>query len=62
MHKEGDREFLVVHGQEVCVFHEKDPSAIPWGACGANYVCESIGVFTAQEKAELHISSGSWKA
>ena len=26
---------------DVCVFHEKDTAPIPWGACGANYVCES---------------------
>jgi len=34
---------------------------IPWGACGANYVCESTGVFTAKEKAELHIKGGCKK-
>jgi len=59
--KDGDKEFLVVNGQDVCVFHEKDPTAIPWGACGANYVCESTGVFTAKEKAELHIKGGCKK-
>jgi glyceraldehyde 3-phosphate dehydrogenase len=59
--KDGDKEFLVVGGKDICVFHEKDPSAIPWGACGANYVCESTGVFTAQEKAELHIKGGCKK-
>merc|ERR1712107_460494 len=31
------------------------------GACGANYVCESTGVFTAKEKAELHIKGGCKK-
>merc|ERR1712233_220279 len=55
---EGGKEFLVVNGKDVCVFHEKDPASIPWGACGANYVCESTGVFTAKEKAELHIKGG----
>merc|ERR1712048_784931 len=39
-------------------FAEKDPAAIPWGAVGAEYVCESTGVFTAKEKAELHIKGG----
>merc|ERR1712110_683972 len=32
-----------------------------WGVCGANYVCESTGVFTAKEKAELHIKGGCKK-
>jgi glyceraldehyde 3-phosphate dehydrogenase len=59
--KEGSAEFLVVNGLKVRVFHEKDPASIPWGAVGAAYVCESTGVFTAQEKAELHIKGGCKK-
>jgi len=59
--KEGDNEFLVVNGVDICVFHSKDPTQIPWGTCGAKYVCESTGVFTAKEKAELHIQGGCEK-
>merc|ERR1712039_601132 len=60
--KEADgKEFLIVDGVDICVFHEKDPASIPWGTCGANYVCESTGVFTAKEKAELHIKGGCKK-
>jgi len=59
--KEGDKNFLVVNGKDIQVFAEKDPAAIPWGAVGATYVCESTGVFTAKEKAELHIKGGCKK-
>lgn len=59
--KEGGKEFLVVNGMDVNVFHEKDPASIPWGAAGVSYVCESTGVFTAKEKAELHIKGGCKK-
>merc|ERR1711870_218878 len=55
---EGDKKFLVLDGTPIQVFAEKDPAAIPWGACGANYVCESTGVFTEKPKAELHIKGG----
>merc|ERR1712013_454944 len=53
--------FLVVGSTDIRVFHEKDPAAIGWGTVGADYVCESTGVFTAKEKAELHIKGGCKK-
>merc|ERR1712032_1206822 len=60
--KEADgKEFLVVNGAEIAVFHEKDPKAIPWGDSKAAYVCESTGVFTEKPKAELHIAGGCKK-
>jgi glyceraldehyde 3-phosphate dehydrogenase len=34
--KDGDKEFLIVNGLPVRVFHEKDPAAIPWGQVGAD--------------------------
>jgi len=54
-------EYLVVNGAKIRVFHEKDPGSIGWGTAGAEYVCESTGVFTAQEKAELHMKGGAKK-
>jgi len=48
-----------VNGEDIAVFHEKDPTAIPWGESGANYVCESTGIFTEKAKAELHIKGGA---
>jgi glyceraldehyde 3-phosphate dehydrogenase len=59
--EDGGKEYLVVNGTEIQVFREKDPTAIPWGAIGATYVCESTGVFTERAKAELHIKGGCKK-
>jgi len=53
------KDFLVVNGEDIAVFHEKDPTAIPWGAAGVAYVCESTGIFTEKAKAELHIAGGA---
>merc|ERR1712150_444694 len=61
MGEEDGKEFLVVNGTDIQVFHEKDPGAIGWGAAGANYICESTGVFTQKEKAELHLGGGAKK-
>jgi len=52
---------LVVNGQRIAVFQERDPSAIPWGKVGADYVVESTGVFTTIEKASAHLKGGAKK-
>lgn len=45
--------FLVVNGNKITVYQERDPKAIPWGKAGAEYVVESTGVFTTIEKGEV---------
>merc|ERR1719197_2409445 len=54
-------ESLTVDGEMVQVTGEKDPSAIPWGKAGADFVVESTGVFTAMEEAALHQKGGCKK-
>merc|ERR1711937_726452 len=53
------KDFLIVNGTEIAVFHEKDPTNIPWGASKVDYVCESTGIFTEKAKAEMHLKGGA---
>ncbi|MCJ1450312.1 glycerol-3-phosphate dehydrogenase [Mycoblastus sanguinarius] len=52
---------LVVNGQTVKFYTEKDPASIPWKDTGAYYIVESTGVFTTTEKAKAHLKGGAKK-
>lgn len=52
---------LVINGNSITVYNERDPAAIKWEAAGADYVVESTGVFTTQEKAAAHFKGGAKK-
>ena len=52
---------LVVNGHIIKVYNEKDPSQIPWGEVGVEYVLECSGVFTTTETASAHLQAGAKK-
>jgi len=52
---------LVVDGRVITWSSEKDPTQIPWGKTGAEYVCESTGVFIDSVKAKAHLGGGAKK-
>jgi glyceraldehyde 3-phosphate dehydrogenase len=56
---EGSEGQIVVNGKKIPMFAEKDPSNLPWGKVGADYVLESTGVFTVIDKAQAHIKAGA---
>jgi glyceraldehyde 3-phosphate dehydrogenase len=56
-----DGTHLIVDGNKITVFNEKDPANIDWASAGAEYIVESTGVFTTVEKAGVHLKKGAKK-
>ena len=52
---------IVVDGQRVVVFAEKDPAALDWAALGVDVVIESTGRFKTRDAAALHLKAGARK-
>jgi len=52
---------LMINGKSIHVFSERDPSAIQWKTCRADFVVECTGVFTTKEKAGAHLKAGAKK-
>jgi glyceraldehyde 3-phosphate dehydrogenase len=50
---------IVVNGDEVKVYAQKDPAQIPWGQHDVDVVIECTGFFTDKEKAEAHLTAGA---
>src|SRR5579884_1872116 len=52
---------LRVDGNELRIFAERDPAALPWDDLGAEVVIESTGLFTDRENASKHLEAGARK-
>jgi len=52
---------LVVNGNAISVFEEREPAKIHWGACGADYIADATGVFHTKALAQAHIDGGAKK-
>lgn len=50
---------IVVNGDEVKIYAQKDPAQIPWGNHGVDVVIESTGFFTDKDKAASHLKAGA---
>jgi len=52
---------LVINGDKLTVFAQRDPAQIPWASVGADIVIESTGLFTKAELASAHLKAGAKK-
>ncbi len=52
---------LVVNGQRVKVFAERNPADLPWAELGVDVVYECTGLFRSKETAGAHIAAGAKK-
>ena len=53
--------YLIVDGNKIQVFAEKDPANITWGALDVDVVVESTGFFLTEELASAHLAAGAKK-
>src|SRR5690625_496169 len=56
---EVDGEFMVVNGDRVRVFAERDPAKLPLGELGVDVVMESTGLFASKDNASAHLQAGA---
>ncbi|MEM7259792.1 MAG: type I glyceraldehyde-3-phosphate dehydrogenase [Pseudomonadota bacterium] len=56
-----DGQDIIVNGDRIRVFAERDPAKLPWGELGVDVVLECTGLFTTKEKAGAHIAGGAKK-
>jgi glyceraldehyde 3-phosphate dehydrogenase len=56
-----DGDHMVVAGDRIKVFAERDPAKIGWGAAGVDVVLECTGLFTSKAKAGQHLAGGAKK-
>ncbi|HXB09116.1 MAG TPA: type I glyceraldehyde-3-phosphate dehydrogenase [Puia sp.] len=50
---------IIVNGDEVKIYAQKNPAEIPWAAHKVDVVLECTGFFTDKEKAEAHLKAGA---
>lgn len=54
-----DGDTIIVGGHHIKCIAEKDPTKLPWAELGVDIVMECTGLFTAADKARVHIDCGA---
>lgn len=50
---------IIVNGNEIKIYAQKDPAQIPWGSHDVDVVIESTGFFADKDKAAAHLTAGA---
>jgi len=58
---ESDDDYLILNGKKIMTSRCRDPKEVGWGALGADYVCESTGIFLTKDTAQAIIDGGAKK-
>jgi glyceraldehyde 3-phosphate dehydrogenase len=58
---DADGDYLVINGNKIRVYAEKDPAMLPWKDLNVDVVIESTGVFRSREKLQKHLDAGAKK-
>ncbi len=56
-----DGDYIIINGDKIRVFAERDPAKLPWADLGVDIVHECTGFFASKEKASAHIAAGAKK-
>lgn len=56
-----DKENLIVGGEKIRIFSEKEPSNLPWKELGIDVVLECTGQFSEYDEAKAHLDAGAKK-
>ena len=54
-----DGEYIIVGNQKIKCLSERDPSKLPWKQLKIDVVMECTGLFTAADKARIHLENGA---
>ena len=54
-----DGEYIIAGNQKIKCLSERDPAKLPWGEMNIDIVMECTGIFTAADKARVHLDAGA---